>query len=378
MGIRLNPAVRLTPPTALREHWSVEHLLERRRFRVSVEAAAALVASSRPQERDDLARSLAAVDGSARPAAYWGGVLDALRRHSLLVDRDDAQDEDLAWLTALRKRWSDFGWHESAEYHLLTFDYPCLDYTEALSAIATDQATMRSFQRAEPDTDRVKLDYAGRPGVLLPDPEGDLGGGSVREVWGTAPPSAAVDAESLSAVLALTFGSTGVRTPRTDSAPLLRRTSPSGGGRHPSEGYVLILDVPGFEPGWYHVTMRPFSLRHLGGEMPDIDRIEHELFPETLPRFPFDIKALVVLTSVFERNMYRYREPRTFRTIHMDAGHLAGTMWMAARSRGLTAGVYYCDAAEAIEEALGLDGMREGYMLTVALAAGSEPEAVAP
>jgi hypothetical protein len=54
----------------------------------------------------------------------------------------------------------------------------------------------------------------------------------------------------------------------------------------------------------------------------------------------------------------------------MDAGHLAATVRMAARAVGVTARVYYNDDAEQVERSLGLDGMREGYMLTVVLADG--------
>ena len=185
--------------------------------------------------------------------------------------------------------------------------------------------------------------------------------------WEDAVGPEVLDSGKLTVILSLTFGSTGARRPRTDAAPLLRRSSPSGGGRHPSEGYVLVLDVPGIAPGWYHVTMRPFSLRRLA-DPPAADLMA--TFGESAARFPFPIRAIVVLTSVFERNMYRYREPRTFRTVHMDAGHLAATMRMAARAAGVTARIYYNDDADRVERSLGLDGMREGYMLTIVLADG--------
>jgi hypothetical protein len=54
----------------------------------------------------------------------------------------------------------------------------------------------------------------------------------------------------------------------------------------------------------------------------------------------------------------------------MDAGHLAATVRMTALSLGLTAHIFYCDDPEMIEKTLGLDGTREGYMLTIALADG--------
>jgi SagB-type dehydrogenase family enzyme len=374
MSVRLNAAVRITPPTELCDHWAAENLLLRRRYKLSREAAAVLVAACRPRERGELAGDVSEKDGGGRAVGFWSRMVDGLCRHDLLVDTDTAEmNPRRAWLTELRANWSRYGWHEAAEYHALTFDYPCLDYTEAAAAISTDQARMRGYQHQEPDNDRFKLDYADRPGIGLPGPAADMPTGSARAVWDEPLDGVPVTFENLATVLSLAFGSTGTRIPRTDAAPLLRRSSPSGGGRHPSEGYVAVRDVPGIAPGWYHVTMQPFSLRRLGGlgDGADGEAALRENFPETMPRFPFDVKALVVLTSVFERNMYRYREPRTFRTVHMDAGHIAGTLRIAARSVGLTAGVYYCDAAERIERTLGIDGMREGYMLTVAVADGA-------
>ena len=367
MKVVLNVAVRLIPPSEVCDHWRAENLLERRRYQLSAEAAAVLVAAARPANRNDLAERVATNDGYRRTPQFWAAIADTLYRSQLIVDPSvNESDPRVRWLVGLRAAWSRNGWHEAAEYHALTYDYPCLDYSEAAKAFAADRQLMRDFQSREPDTDRVKTDYLECPAVELPEPANDMPVGPVRALWEDAVGPEVLDAGKLAVILSLTFGSTGVRRPRTDAAPLLRRSSPSGGGRHPSEGYVLVRDVPGIAPGWYHVTMRPFSLRRLADAPADL----MATFGESAARFPFPIRAMVVLTSVFERNMYRYREPRTFRTVHMDAGHLAATVRMAARAAGVTARIYYNDDADRVERSLGLDGMREGYMLTVVLADG--------
>jgi SagB-type dehydrogenase family enzyme len=332
-----------------------------------------LVAAARPREREELADAVGRLGPRNRPREYWLRLVGTLWDRGLIIDAG-AADPKLDWLTELRRNWSRLGWHEAAEYHAITYDYPCLDYTESAAAVATDQARMRAYQGREPDDDRYKLEYADRRGIALPEPSPATPAGTGRSVWdGTIPPGK-VDAAAFSAIVSLTFGSTGLRIPRTDAAPLLRRSVPSGGGRHPSEGYAIVCDIPGIGPGCYHITMKPFSLRDIGSDLALDDATLNWLFPETLPRFPFAVKALIVVTSRFERNMYRYREPRTFRTVHMDAGHVAGNLRLAARALGLVAGIYYCDAADRIERSLGIDGMREGYMLTVALADGPGPE----
>jgi SagB-type dehydrogenase family enzyme len=369
MDVMLNAAVRIIPPSEVCDSWLAEDVLERRRYKLSPEAAAVLVAACHRVDREELAKRVSANDGHRRAPGYWARTADSLYRHRLIVDASTVDsDARVAWLRRLRKDWSRYGWHEAVEYHALTFDYPCMDYSVAAKAVEEDRALMRSFQSREPDTDRMKLDYLDRPAVPLPEPASDLRTGTLPTVWAGAE-AGELDADALATVLSLTFGRTGTWRLRTNAAPLILRTSPSGGGRHPSEGYVVVHDVPGLDAGWYHVTMQPFGLRRLDIPPPDAGGLART-FQETVPRFPFPLRALVVLTSVFERNMYRYREPRTFRTVHMDAGHLAATARMTAVSLGLTAHVFYCDDPEMIEKALGLDGTREGYMLTVALADG--------
>ncbi|MFJ4633707.1 SagB/ThcOx family dehydrogenase [Streptomyces sp. NPDC088847] len=378
MIVSLNPAVRVTPPSDVTgDRWTAENLLQRRGFVLSRPAAAALVAAARPQTAEELAKRLADIPAHPRPADYWLRILADLRERGLILDQSAIGDDPgIDWLVDVRRRWSSYGWHEAAEYHLLSFDYPCVDYSEAI-AIVTDRDRMRGYQADEADQDRFKLDYSERPGTALPKLDQHLIETSARAVWQSDVPPAAVGPDTLRKTLSAAFAATGFIVPKTDSAPLLRRSSPSGGGRNPTEGYVAVRDIEGLEPGWYHVTMKPFSLRRLNVPAPD-DAALQRLFPNTAQRFPLSLRALVVLTSVFERNMYRYREPRTYRTVHMDAGHIAGTLRVAARALGLTAAVFYCDAATEIEDALGLDGMAEGYMLTVALADGQREQLQIP
>jgi SagB-type dehydrogenase family enzyme len=377
MKVRLNPAVRIIPPSEVTgDKWLAESILKRRRYTISRQAAAAMVAAGRIWDLDELAEYLERIanngDGD-EGQDRWIGLVQKLIDSELILDEETiASDPEIAWLIKLREDWSRRGWHEAAEYHVLSFDYPCYDYSEGRTFLL-DQDLMRAYQAQEPDDNRFKLDYAHNPEITLPEPSSDMATASARETWAGNRAPAVLDFERLKSIVSLGFGATGSIIPRTNAAPLLRRSSPSGGGRNPSEGYVAILNMPGTEPGWYHVTIQPFSLRRVSGistERADLAK----LFPETVERFPFEARALIVLTSVFERNMYRYREPRTFRTVHMDAGHIAATIRLTARSMGLVGGILVCDNATEIEAALGLDGMSEGYMLTVALADGTATE----
>jgi len=371
MVVRLHPAIRVIPPSSvIGDRWVAEHLLDKRRYNIPRTAAAALVAACRPQEPDELVKRLMECGGLQDSADFWERMVEDLRGRDFIVDAARLTTEpDIAWLVGLRERWTRAGWSEAAEYHLLSADYPCVDYSEAVGTVI-DQNRMRSYQSREPDRDRFKDDYNDHPGTDLPTPHDVTGTGTVREVFsGTAKPRPAT-AQSVSALISMAFGATGERIPVTDSAPLLRTSSPSGGGRHPSEGYLVVRDVPGLDPGWHHITMKPFSLRLIGDVACD-DVTLGRLFPHTFAEFP-DVRAMVLLTSMFERNMYRYREPRTFRTVHMDAGHIAGTARLSALSLGLSARVCDRDDPIAVEHALSVNGMREGFLLTVAIGDGIE------
>jgi SagB-type dehydrogenase family enzyme len=144
-----------------------------------------------------------------------------------------------------------------------------------------------------------------------------------------------------------------------DRAPLIRRTSPSGGARHPTEGYLVVAGVPGLADGSYHFGTLDYKLRRvpLAAAMPtQLRRGE----------------ATIVLTSYFWRNMYRYREPRTFRTVHMDVGHIVATLELAAAGLGLSATPVPARNLSGFDAMLGLDSMTEATLAVVQVSGRSE------
>ncbi|MEV1117163.1 SagB/ThcOx family dehydrogenase [Actinosynnema sp. NPDC049800] len=370
MLVRLSPAARIIPPNdATGNRWVVDDLLRKRRFTVTRSIAAVLAAAAEPTEPGALAARLARFAGVDGGVEAWSARISDLVARSLLVDAESiSADPDQQWLLELVEEWDRAGWREAAEYHFLAFDYPCVDYSEA-AAIGIDQSRMRDYQAVEPDDDRYKEDYLERPGIDVPEPHKDIIESTPASTfWTGSALKRPLSEDAFLATVSLAFGVIRERVPITDSAPLLRRTSPSGGGRHPTEGYVAVRQVPGMRSGWYHVTTRPLSLRLVRSDGVD-EKTIRSVFPNIA-----SAAAIVVVTSVFERNMYRYREPRTFRTVHMDAGHVAGTVRLAAESAGLRAVVDDATDAPTVESLLGLDGMAEGYLMSVGLWGGVESE----
>jgi SagB-type dehydrogenase family enzyme len=347
--------------------WIADDLAQKRRFRVSPTASAALIFCVSSQPRSSVVSFVC----HRLPDAEAEEVVDRLVEQRLLLDATAAErDPRLAWFRSIQSSWERANWRLAADYHLATWDYPCLDYSTQDGGFTADRALMREFNAVAPDLARYKVSTNVARRLSLPAQDPDLAPIPVAEVWQRqAERSWHTDGltfEQLAVVLSLTFGIKSELQVRPPAAPHIRRTSPSGGSRHPTEAYVVAVNVDGLSSGWYHVCMKGEDDRPsldllidggVGAE--DLRRI----FASSFRRAPFDVRAIVVLTSVFERNMYRYREPRTFRTVHMDAGHLAATATILANALSRRTSIEYSDLG--VEERLGLSPLEEGYLLTI-------------
>jgi len=169
--------------------------------------------------------------------------------------------------------------------------------------------------------------------------------------------SAPLDMERLSALLHHTWGVKGF----IDSwllGPLPLKTSPSAGARHPCEVYVLALRVSGLPCGLYHYA----ADRHL------LECISTEVSCENATDYCAgqawvgEAAALFLTTAVFPRTMWKYRFPRTYRTVLADAAHLCQTFCLVATYLELAP---FCTMAlkdSVIEADLGIDGITESIL----------------
>ncbi len=105
------------------------------------------------------------------------------------------------------------------------------------------------------------------------------------------------------------------------------RSNPSSGNLHPTEGYLLIGEVPGLSPfpGLYHYTAREHALE-LRAQLPQ------ESFTPLLEGFPRHA-FLLGITSVNWRETWKYGE-RAFRYCQHDVGHAIGSARIAAQTLG--------------------------------------------
>lgn len=137
--------------------------------------------------------------------------------------------------------------------------------------------------------------------------------------------------------------------------PVILRTSPSGGARHPVEAYVLAWNVDGLEAGAYHFDSA-------SGELVDLQRrIGANDIPALLAHQTYFARAgaAVVMCPVFARTQWRYGHSRAYRTVLIDAGHLGQTFCLVATALGLAPFSTMAFSEAGLEDVLGLDGIRE-------------------
>ena len=199
--------------------------------------------------------------------------------------------------------------------------------------------------------------YPGKVRVALPPPStsaADLDGSllarrTVREFSRRMVPLA-----DFSAVIGGTFGRTGTHDAGLFGR-LMTKTSPSAGSLHPLECYVLGWNVQGLVPGLYHFDVGSGGLR----------RLRHGDFRRKAVRaasgqsWVGSAAFLCVLTAVIGRSLWKYPDEMTYRTLFLDAGHLAQTFCLLATSRSLGPFTTAAMQDSFIEKLIGLDGAKE-------------------
>ena len=209
---------------------------------------------------------------------------------------------------------------------------------------------------AEGSPDRFKR-YSDSPKVSLPpnEAQGEFVETLLRRRTWREFADGPVSLAELEALLHLTRGIV-----RTATAPGLGRvhltTSPSGGARQPLEAYVLAVRVRGLRPGLYHYAAETHQLELLSRGVKDIAKyIPGQWWYESAA-------ALFMLTAVFARTQWRYRTPRAYRNVLLEAGHVMQTFCLTATWLGLAP---FCTArfSEAIvESAINVDGITESFI----------------
>ena len=146
------------------------------------------------------------------------------------------------------------------------------------------------------------------------------------------------------------------------------KTSPSGGGLHPIEAYVLARNVEGLRAGIYHYNAGDHRL-----ELLRRGASSRQITKYLADQWWYGGAAFVVfMTAVFARTRWKYDYARAYRAVLIEAGHLCQTFCLAATWLGVAPFCTMAFADSKIERALGVDGISESVIYVAG--AGVRPE----
>ena len=190
------------------------------------------------------------------------------------------------------------------EHLFLTYDFEYYDYK--LDGHDIDDRTMKDYYRKEADNKRFKT--VSSPLEIV----------SLESFIESKEKISKKDNVKLGNIITFLFGKSKENPNKKNGT--FRKISPSGGARHPSEHYLIVFNDPELSSGVYHYN---WGLNEL------------HLINKNLPENETNESCRVVITSMHERNRYRYREPRTFRTLFIDVGHVIGNVEIISKYLGL-------------------------------------------
>jgi putative peptide maturation dehydrogenase len=167
-----------------------------------------------------------------------------------------------------------------------------------------------------------------------------------------------VPRDLLAHLLHRTFGAQAAHAVTADTA-IVKKNSPSAGGLHPTEAYLLVQRVTDLAPGLYHYHVGDHALEPLQMLSPDEALQLAGRFVASQDWFA-RAHALVILAPRFTRSFWKYRNhAKVYRAVTLDVGHLAQTLQISATEFGLGAFVTSAVNEVDIEQALGLAPMFE-------------------
>jgi putative peptide maturation dehydrogenase len=144
-----------------------------------------------------------------------------------------------------------------------------------------------------------------------------------------------------------------------DDTVFLKKHTPSGGGLHPTEAYLIVQRVDGVAPGLYHYHALDHALEPLPA--PEAPLAEFALRALAGQHWFADAPAMAVLTPRYARSFWKYRQhAKAYRALVLDSGHLSQTLYLSATELGLGAFVTSAINEADIEQAFGLDPLVEG------------------
>ncbi len=147
----------------------------------------------------------------------------------------------------------------------------------------------------------------------------------------------------------------------SDDLVFFKKNSPSGGGLHPMEAYLMIQQVEGITPGLYRYLADSHRLLPL----PTPDQGLRDFIMESVGQQHWFANAhcLVAMVPRFDRTFWKYRRhAKGYRVVTLEAGHLSQTLYLSATDLGLGAFVTGAINEKHLERGFGLDPIQQGAL----------------
>jgi SagB-type dehydrogenase family enzyme len=146
----------------------------------------------------------------------------------------------------------------------------------------------------------------------------------------------------------------------------IRKASPSSGGLHSEEAYVVIYRVTGLESGLYYYRPQDHKLNILKKGFFEDEVIEynnHQFYSKGLA-------AGLYISSRLDKYWWKYQHSRCYRIMLLDIGHVSQTLLLTATALGLHTWMTGAFKDSEIETFLGIDGFKESVMMFVGVGLG--------
>lgn len=270
------------------------------------------------------------------------------------------------------KKW---GWDVLSEiFHVGTQNIPVGHSTDTQESYVGDYL---EFCEEHILSEPIKVEKDGKT-VALPQP--DLSLLKKTDYWTTivnrktcrAFDGSAIDLSILSTLLFVSFGEIHGEWKELEELNLTdygrRKASPSGGALHPSEAYVVVLNVDGLLPGIYHYR----SHQHVLTQISDDNLIEQ--MGELLcgQHFAKQLSAGIFITCEFAKCWDKYPHSRAYRIALFDIGHLSQTFQLTASALGINSWLSGIFKDDEVNQLLKIDGSTEHAMFFVGAGMGED------
>lgn len=295
------------------------------------------------------------LERDALAARHGAGVIDALLAKGLLVSDEPGHEA----LRARDERVRHQHWRplSAVSHHFNRWESVDASTAAAESGLRTT-ADLAERHGAPPHHFHARVGAGARLPLARPaatDFDAFLARRTTCRNWDRTRPLAGDD---FARVLHTVFAAQAAVELAKDSAAV-KKTSPSGGGLHATEAYLLVQQVEGVAPGLYHYHSGDHALEPLPSAEVDWHALANRFVAGQ--HWFADAHVQVILAPRFRRSFWKYRNhAKAYRALILDAGHLSQTLYLTATQLGLGAFITSAINEREIEPALGLDPLEEG------------------